>query len=39
VPTEFEKIDKKMTGLMAVSYKELQAELAKDRKKKPQKTD
>jgi hypothetical protein len=36
-PAEFEKFDRVMTGLMAVSYKELQKELAKDRKKKARK--
>lgn len=35
--TEFEKFDRVMTGLMAVSYKELQTELAKVRKKKARK--
>jgi hypothetical protein len=35
--TDFEKFDRVMTGLMAVSYKELQKELAKDRKKKARK--
>ena len=35
--SEFEKFDRVMTGLMAVSYKELQTELAKDRKKKARK--
>jgi hypothetical protein len=35
--TEFEKFDRVMTGLMAVSYEELQKELAKDRKKKARK--
>jgi hypothetical protein len=36
-PTEFEKFDKVMSGLLAVPYKELQEELAKDRKKKARK--
>jgi hypothetical protein len=35
--TEFEKFDRVMTGLVAVSYKELQAELAENRKKKARK--
>jgi hypothetical protein len=35
--TDFEKFDRVMTGLMAVSYKELQGELAKHRKKKARK--
>jgi hypothetical protein len=33
-PTEWEKFDKVMGGLLAVPYKELQVELEKDRKKK-----
>ena len=32
--SEWERFDKVMDGLMAVPYKELQAELEKDRKKK-----
>ncbi len=32
--SDFEKFDKVMTGLMAVPYQELQAELEKDRKAK-----
>ena len=33
-PTDWEKFDKTMDGLLAVPYKELQVELEKDRKKK-----
>ncbi|MBZ5530803.1 MAG: hypothetical protein LAO20_05170 [Acidobacteriia bacterium] len=36
-PTEFEKFDRVMSGLLAVPYAELQKELAKDRKKKARK--
>jgi hypothetical protein len=32
--SDFEKFDKVMSGLLAVPYKELQKELAKERKKK-----
>ena len=32
--SDFAKFDKVMSGLLAVPYKELQEELAKDRKKK-----
>jgi hypothetical protein len=35
--SDFEKFDKVMSGLLAVPYKELQEELAKDRKKKARK--
>jgi hypothetical protein len=35
--SDFEKFDKVMSGLLAVPYKELQAELAKDRKAKARK--
>ncbi len=33
-PTEFEKFDRVMCGLLAVPYQELQEELEKDRKAK-----
>lgn len=33
-PTEWEKFDKVMDGLLAVPYKELQTEMERDRKKK-----
>lgn len=36
-PSDFEKFDKAMSGLLAVPYKELQEELEKDRKKKARK--
>jgi hypothetical protein len=36
-PTEFEKFDKVMSGLLAVPYQELQGELEKHRKKKARK--
>jgi hypothetical protein len=36
-PTDFEKFDKVMSGLLAVPYKELQEELEKHRKKKARK--
>jgi hypothetical protein len=35
--SDFKKFDKVMSGLLAVPYKELQEELAKDRKKKARK--
>lgn len=36
-PTDFEKFDRAMSGLLAVPYQELQKELEKDRKAKARK--
>jgi len=36
-PSEFEKFDRVISGLLAVPYQELQKELEKDRKKKARK--